>query len=221
MYTILMLSSGALWTLSYGLIIRRGFLDHTYGMPLAALCANLSWEFTFSFLHLSPSPTQRVVNLIWLLLDLVILLQVLRYGPREHSEVPLWAFFAAVAVGMATALTAVLLISVEFDDWAGAYAAFGQNLMMSILFVAMLVRRGSLRGQSLGIAVGKLLGTGCASLAFVLYAPAFQASVLLPFLAIAIFAYDLLYVGLVYLVARAGSPVAVFGGAHGERMPIV
>jgi hypothetical protein len=24
------------------LIIRRGFLDHTYGMPLVALCANLS-----------------------------------------------------------------------------------------------------------------------------------------------------------------------------------
>jgi len=49
MFDILLVSSGVLWTVTYLLIIRRGFLDHTYGMPLVALCANLSWEFIFSF----------------------------------------------------------------------------------------------------------------------------------------------------------------------------
>jgi hypothetical protein len=49
MFDILLVGSGLLWTVTYLLIIRRGFLDHTYGMPLAALCANLSWEFVFSF----------------------------------------------------------------------------------------------------------------------------------------------------------------------------
>jgi len=42
MFSALMLGSGAFWTLACVLIIRRGFLDETYGMPLVALCANAS-----------------------------------------------------------------------------------------------------------------------------------------------------------------------------------
>jgi len=37
MFTLLMLGSGIFWTTTYMLIIRRSFLDHTYGMPLVAL----------------------------------------------------------------------------------------------------------------------------------------------------------------------------------------
>jgi hypothetical protein len=49
MFDALMLGSGTFWALAYVLIIRRGFLDETYGMPFVALCANVSWEFIFSF----------------------------------------------------------------------------------------------------------------------------------------------------------------------------
>jgi hypothetical protein len=41
----------------------------------------------------------------------------------------------------------------EFDDWDGAYSAFGQNLLMSVLFITMLYARRSLRGQSVSIAI--------------------------------------------------------------------
>ncbi len=204
-----MVSSGVLWTLTYVMIIRQSFRDRTYGMPLAALCANLAWELIFSVVYLSVSLLQAGINMVWLLLDLVILFQVLRYGPRERG-LPPWAFFAGMALGLATAFAAVMLISLEFHDWTGAYAAFSQNLMMSILFVAMLFRRDSLRGQGLGIAVSKLAGTACATLAFVWYVPAFHGSVLLRFLGMATGVYDLLYVGLVYLAARAPSLSAVF-----------
>ena len=216
MYTALMVSSGVLWTLTYVLIIRQSFRDHTYGMPLAALCANLTWELIFSVVYLSVSRLQAGINIVWLLLDLVILVQVLRYGPREQRDVPPWAFFVGLTLGLATAFAAVLLITVEFHDWTGAYAAFSQNLMMSILFVAMLFRRNSLRGQGLGIAVSKLLGTACATLAFVWYVPAFQGSVLLLFLGIATGVYDLLYVGLVYLVTRRPTLSAVFRTQQGS-----
>lgn len=216
MSTALMVSSGVLWTLTYVLIIRQSFRDHTYGMPLAALCANLAWELIFSVVYLSVSRLQAGINIVWLLLDLVILVQVLRYGPREQRNVPLWAFFVGLTLGLATAFAAVLLITVEFHDWTGAYAAFSQNLMMSILFVAMLVRRNSLRGQGLGIAVSKLLGTACATLAFVWYVPAFHGSVLLLFLGITTGVYDLLYVGLVYLLTRLPTLSAVFRTQQGS-----
>ncbi len=84
MFDALMLGSGAFWALAYLLIIRRGFLDETYGMPLVALCANVSWEFIFSFVH-PHGPVQRPVNIVWFLLDLIILFQLLKYGPREFA----------------------------------------------------------------------------------------------------------------------------------------
>ena len=39
---LLLLSPGLFWTLTYVLVIRQGFRDRTYGMPLVALCANIS-----------------------------------------------------------------------------------------------------------------------------------------------------------------------------------
>jgi len=44
---VLKLGSGLFWTLTYLIIIRRGFIDKSYGMPLAALSANISWEAIF------------------------------------------------------------------------------------------------------------------------------------------------------------------------------
>jgi hypothetical protein len=198
MFTTLMLSSGVFWTLTYILIIRRGFLDKTYGMPLVALCANLSWEFIFSFFH-PHAPIQRSVNIVWFSFDLVILFQLLRYGPREFADLPKEVFYAAFGLALATSFCMVLFISYEFNDLSGAYAAFGQNLLMSVLFITMLYRRRSLRGQSIWIAVCKLLGTALASLAFYLYADTFQRSILLPFLFGAILVYDLFYIGMVYV----------------------
>ena len=74
---------------------------------------------------------------------------------------------------------------------------------MSALFIMMLYRRRGLRGQSLFIALCKGGGTLLASVAFWLYVPLSQHSVLLPFLYVAIAIYDLLYIGLVYQHGRA------------------
>src|SRR3712207_6737729 len=79
-----MVGSGVLWTLAYLLIIRQGFLDRTYGMPLVALCANISWEFIFAFVYPHDLP-QGAVNVVWFSLDVVILFQLLLYGPREFA----------------------------------------------------------------------------------------------------------------------------------------
>lgn len=201
MFTVLMLGSGIFWILTYSLIIWHGFREHTYGMPLVALGANLSWEFIFSFV-LPHAPIQRTVNIVWFSLDLVILFQLLRYGPREFADLPKSMFFALVGLTLMTSFCTVLFVSLEFDDRRGAYAAFGQNLLMSVLFITMLYNRQSLRGQSLAIAGCKLVGTALASLAFYLYVPLSAGSVLLPFLYISIFFYDLIYVVLVYARGR-------------------
>ncbi|MBS3063484.1 MAG: hypothetical protein J4203_06485 [Candidatus Diapherotrites archaeon] len=204
MFQALMNASGFFWSLAYLLIIWRGFKDQTYGMPLFALCANLSWEFIFSFLY-PPAAPQLYINVAWLFLDVFIALEFLKFGRNEFPRLSPQQFYACFVLVLLTAFGLVLLVSQEFHDFDGVYAAFGQNLVMSMLFVAMLLNRGNLRGQSASIAVLKLLGTAAASLAFYLYKPVAQESILLPFLFASILGWDLLYAGLVYSFSRKTS----------------
>ena len=192
-FDAILVGSGVLWTLTYLLVIRQGFLDRTYGMPLAALCANISWEFIFAFVYPHDLP-QRAVNVVWFSFDVVILAQLLLYGTREFARVPRRLFYAGFGLALATAFGAILAITLQFDDFDGAYSAFGQNLMMSILFVTMLYSRGSLRGQSVLVAALKMGGTTLASIAFYFFNPEYDGSVLLPFLFVAILVFDGIYV---------------------------
>jgi hypothetical protein len=203
MFTLLMLGSGIFWTATYLLIIRRSFLDHTYGMPLVALCANISWECIFSFIY-PPAIIQHVVDLVWFSLDVVIFLQLLRFGPREFTDLSKRVFYALCGLALVTSFGVVLLMTISFHD-SGVYSAFGQNLMMSVLFLTMLYRRRSLRGQSMSIAVCKLLGTACASLAIFLFSSLSHQLIVLPFLYVAIFVYDSIYVGMVYRQQRVAT----------------
>lgn len=214
-FTLLMLGSGLFWTITYLLIIQRSWRDRSYGMPLVALCANISWECIFSFL-LPPQLIQHIVNLIWFVLDAVIFALTIRYGPREFLNLSKRAFYTLLGLALVTSFFAVLLVTLEFHD-SGVYAAFGQNLMMSILFITMLFRRRSLRGQSMSIALCKLLGTACASLAFYLYSVPWHHSVLLPFLYVATFIYDVVYVGMVYVRMRAGTKIVHTSPIKGDQ----
>jgi hypothetical protein len=197
----LMIIGGLFWSITYILIIRRGFKDKTYGMPLAALCANISWEGIFSFIY-PHSPPQIYINYVWFLIDTVIVMQFLKYGRSEFPALSKKIFISMLLLALATCFGLVFSITREFNDWQGAYAAFGQNLMMSVLFIVLLFNRNDLRGQSMFIALFKMLGTAIICLAFYLYQPISQGSFILQFLFISIFIYDLIYVILIYQKSR-------------------
>jgi hypothetical protein len=190
---ILAVASGAFWSAAYLLIIRRGFQDKACGMPMAALCLNISWEFLFSFVFL-PSPVQRVINIAWFVLDLVIVAEFLVYDrARRPATISAALFYGSFASILATAFLAVLLVTREFANWGGYYTAFGQNLLMSILFIRMLLDRKDLAAQSLYIGAAKMAGTFCASLLVFRVIP---DSTLTVFFAWAILFFDLAYVAL-------------------------
>jgi len=196
----LQIGSGVFWGLTYLLIVRRGFLDRRCGMPLAALAANLSWEFIFVFV-LPHGGLQIYINAVCLLIDLIILYQAIRFEiPRFRRLLGSWTYVATF-VGLATAFGAVLTITLEFDDRHGRYVAFGQNLMMSILFVSMLFRRKGVRGQSMYIAVFKMLGTLLPSVLFYVLYP---QSPLMIYLFASILLYDWAYIVLLYRKLKEG-----------------
>ena len=191
----LQISSGLCWTLSYLFIIKRGFQDQALGMPLVALCANISWEFIFSFIYPHAAP-QYYVNVVWFLFDCIILFQALKFGKFDFNKnLSAKLFYPTFALTLVMSFCAVLFISREFKDTDGKYAAFGQNLMMSVMFVSMLLRRNSVEGQSIYIALFKLIGTLLPSILFLLL---FPASLLLAFLYVSIFIFDLIYFVMLY-----------------------
>ena len=162
-------------------------------MPLFALCANLSWEFIYSFV-LPHSPPQLYVNYLWFGLDAIIVFQFFKYHQNEFSNIQPLKLYSAFAVSLASAFSIILLGGTFLGDDDGVYAAFGQNLLMSVLFVVLFFKRGNtLRGQSIFIAVFKMLGTALTSIHFYLFEPVSQSSIVLSFLFIFIFFFDLLY----------------------------
>lgn len=213
--------AGVLWTLAYVLIIRRSRRDRVYGMPLVALCANITWEFWYSLVDRPPLPDaskragQFTVDFVWFVFDLVIVAQTLRYGPRQFAWLGRRGFYALFALMLAVTGPSVVLVNKEFHDVYAIRVTFLQTLLMSGLFLAMLNARRSLAGQSLGVALAKMGGTVLASLGVLLYPPdpVYRHSVLLPFLYVAIFALDLTYTLLVWHLGReerrtgAASPV--------------
>jgi hypothetical protein len=195
----LMISSGIFWTITYLLILRRGFLDRSYGMPKLALCANLSWEFVFSFIYPHPQP-QLYIDYLWLLFDLGILYQYLLLGRGEFpAHLPRTLFYPTFGLSLLLSALFIVVICREFKDYIGIYAAFAQNLLMSVLFIRLLLKRNSSSGQSLYIALSKMIGTVFPSILFYLYFPHSQ---LLFLFFCSIFIFDLAYFLLLYFKLR-------------------
>ncbi len=188
------LGMGLFWLITYILVIKKGFQDKRYGMPMAAICANISWEFIFSCMY-PLNDLQRLITFLWFLLDIFILMQFLLYGHKEYKKIiPRKIVYSSFFITLVVSFFTILAMMHEFDDRAGIYAAFIQNLMMSGLFIALFIQRGNLSGQSMGIAVCKMVGTMFAAIGFYMY---FRTP-LITIISLAILMYDWMYIVLIY-----------------------
>lgn len=155
--------SGLLWTIVYIDSIRIGFKDKTYAMPLWALGLNIAWECLHFFLGYQAKgwDTQVVVNGVWFLFDIGLLYTYFRFGRKYFPGnigphwFPIWGGLV-IAVSFLVQYGFILQFGLSA---AAAYAAYLQNLLMSVLFIAMLVQRGGSDGQTLLIAVCKFFGS--------------------------------------------------------------
>jgi hypothetical protein len=159
MFWIGVLGCFLFWLVAYVLIIWRGFQDKTFGMPIAALCANIAWEILFSNYYVPDYRLVRFGNALWVLFDIAILIAAWKYGPDDFAQ-PLMKRFLRPLIVVGIFLSAFLAIPfVEvYQDRQGYLLGWIAAFMMSILFVAMLLRRDSLRGQSFYIGLAMLLG---------------------------------------------------------------
>lgn len=196
MFVVLSILSGIFWTIAYLLIIRRSIQDRSVGMPMAAVCLNIAWEFIFSFIYPSRKP-QLYINYVWFFLDSIVVIQFLKLNKTEFGKhLPKNFFYPAFFSTLVVSFFNMLFFTHNFSVAKGAtYTAFEINLIMSMLFINMLFSRNDVRGQSIYIAIAKTIGTACASLAVYL---SFPSSILLNFLYLAILLFDGAYTVMLY-----------------------
>lgn len=213
MELLLTLVSGLAWTIVYLEGIRLGFRDRTYAIPIAALALNFAWEATYTVRGFAGSPdVQSFVNLAWALADVIIIVTYARFGRSELPAVVTKVLFVLWSVLLfATSFVVQWLFLAEFGaDAAARYSAFLQNLLMSGLFIAMLMARRGIRGQSLIIAVAKWIGTLAPTILF----GVLERSQLILGVGLLCSVFDLVYIGLVIWVGKAAPSLQA---RHGGR----
>ena len=147
------------WLGAYALMIRRGFKDRSFGMPIVTLCLNVVWEGWYGFVSDMPLG-QRLPNIIWFGFDLAVLYTCLKFGAEDFKDWPLFHKWFKPVVWSLIPIAIVLHwgFITALNDSHGAYSASLNTLAYSFLLIAMLLRRNSVRGQSLYIALCVLIG---------------------------------------------------------------
>lgn len=155
--------SGIGWMIVYEECIRVGLKQKTYCMPLFALGLNLSWEAIHSvmgFINMDYDMVQTVVNAIWCLFDIVILYTYLKYGKEEFGNHSAKEFYGWTILVILSSFLVQWGFVIDFGRIpAMQYCAYIQNLIMSVMFIGMLEKRKSSRGQTMLLAVAKWIGT--------------------------------------------------------------
>jgi hypothetical protein len=200
--TFLFVVGGIFWLLTYFEIIKKGFKDNYYGMPIAALLINISWEFIYSFVYPADGP-QVYINYLWLALDFIIFYQLLKYWKNDFNNISPFIFYPFLFSLLIISYLLVVVLAKEFGVLMGCfYTAYANNLLMSILFISMLYKRKSLAGQSLSIAVFKLIGTLVTSIGYYHYEQHVTNSLLLKYFFASILFFDIVYVIMIYLQTK-------------------
>ena len=147
------------WLLAYFLIIKLSFKEKTFGMPIVALCLNITWEFLFGFVVTSDYLLIWIGNMVWCVVDLIIFVAIWKYAKDDFEDPVIKKLIhPGMIVGVIAAFTLFYPFTFNFGDTKGYCLGWIAAAIMCVLFIAMLIRRKSSKGQSIWIATSMLVG---------------------------------------------------------------
>lgn len=165
------------WAAVYVFSIHRGFKDKSYGIPLVAICLNVTWELFFAGLcNLTvggdlcfTGPDLRFVQ-IWAIFDLIIFYQLLRFGRAQQTN-PLLkhpvGFYASIAAFLLVGYLGQTTFITSHHDTSGDEMAWISSLIMNILFILAVFEPRGTQGLSLPAAWAKLVANSCIALSLI------------------------------------------------------
>lgn len=147
---------GILWATSYVLLTIRAFNDKSYGMPIFALCLNMTWELIYSFIY-PPDSFNAVFFALEAVVDVVLFVATARYGKHEWKHSPLIAnhlpsicitsalLCAWMQLALASELIPVIGRQVVF------FTSWPLQIVLGVGSIAQIMTRNSTRGHSIHI----------------------------------------------------------------------
>lgn len=191
------------WIIAYIAMVRIAQRDRANALPMIAIGFNFSWELLASFVFANPVKLWHAFDRIWLVVDVVIVAQLLRFG-RPWQRIPELRehFYLVFAIVFALGLVGQYTFVADYPDQLGLVVAFLINLVMSIAFVLMYFdRRPELKGISRTGAWFKMLGSLGTSIECHWVVRMIDTELkgigFLTFLSVSIFLFDCLYIWLV------------------------
>ncbi len=201
---ILVSISGITWTIVYIELIRKGFKEKACGMPLFALTLNLAWELIYAidglFISKSFILVQSIANVVWAFFDIFILITWFLYGRQYMNEKSKKYFipYTILAIIVAFTMQFAFYFSCSTSEIASIYSAYAQNVLMSIMFVAMLFKQDNTKAQSLTIAISKWIGTLTPTIYGAIYAVDLGLNYYVLLTGILCSVFDLIYIYFLY-----------------------
>jgi hypothetical protein len=212
LYFGLLLIFNVYWFITYFLVIRRGFIEKTWGIPMIGVTLNLAWDisgagflsiFLPDSIHMNSPVFQSIINIGFVIAYSIITYQMLRYWRSDFTTLTPFEFYFFWLLAQVMSFFIIVIGSIELNDPLIFKMGFVDNFISSAFFLAMLYRRPALLGQSIYIGLSKLIGTAAVSLSSLIFPwPGTEGSPLMPFLFLAIFVLDVVYVVAVYFRAQ-------------------
>ena len=148
--------------ISYSIAIYKGIKDKSYAMPFFALCLNISWEILYFKKVLNGGDgglLWTVMDSIWLILDSGILITYFLYGKKYYPDKLKNYFWIFSIFQLIIAMLIMNEFYINYPFHAKINAGFFINIVMSMLFIDMLIKRNGKEGQSIILAITKFIGT--------------------------------------------------------------
>lgn len=154
-----------LWVIVYLIWAKNIVKKKYFELPVFAGCADIGWEFTWSFL----ATTNMGLFLewtyrSWFLFDIFLFAGLLLYGWKQYMAPQLRPLKVHIPVCLGVTLfwvAGVYFMHVQgLDTPIGARSAYLDQLCISFLFIPLMLRQKSLENYSFAAAWLRMLGTG-------------------------------------------------------------
>jgi hypothetical protein len=148
------IGSPLLWAVAYVLACRAGFRDRVAPFPALVVCMNVAFEVLFGLVLPAADIRFKIGNLVWLGFDVLLIFLTFRYGAADWANRAVRRWWRGVIAGgvLAAAWLEYAFIN-TYQDSEGKTLGCWTDLITSGLLLALVLRRGHARGQSLSAAV--------------------------------------------------------------------
>ncbi|MBU3680180.1 MAG: hypothetical protein FGM32_11360 [Candidatus Kapabacteria bacterium] len=203
-WQIVLFTLGAvLWIVAYVIILRAAVRRKQLIIPVAAVICNFGAEVGAAIFFVPDMGKALVVAYwMWMLLDMVIIYNLFRYGREQFNAAYLRNNFGwLMMMSFIFSITLSSSFMVRYDLPMGVIDNYIVNVVMSVAFIGLLLSEGP-HEYSMLLGWTKFLGTGVIS---VMFQTKYSDNLFLSTLYVTVAFFDILYLILLQRMMKVGS----------------